>query len=345
VEVSTISNDCNSKLISIKGEKMKRIITYVLYITGLLLLVFFGNAYQEKMRIISNQESNFIPILLVNSIYSIIVGIYIALPNFIKTISKTGKVHINWLKIFLIGVPTFIISASGVLFHYLRPVELTSIYYWIFSRFSTAGTSLIAVVFGYTLLSSIVKEEKDESVYVRHNNIAKIITLSILASFLIYILFIGIIHPIKLVKVNANIVTNDQTQGYTMEDGTEVGFMMTEIIYTFEFENLPTSKWIGEFNRGNVIRVELKDSLEKLLEDVIFDSPDGAGFSSSGNITEVSFNYTIGSIDPRGNHPNKYPPSQEALNKIKNSLYEAELVLELEGKKEKRYNLIDYKNE
>ncbi|VDN49167.1 conserved membrane protein of unknown function [Petrocella atlantisensis] len=324
---------------------MKRIITYVLYITGLLLLVFYGNAYQEKMRIISSQESNFIPILLVNSIYSIIFGIYIALPNFIQTISKTGKVHINWLKIFLIGVPTFIISASGVLFYYLRPVELTSIYYWIFSRFSTAGTSLIAVVFGYTLLSSIVKEEKDESMYGRKNNIAKIITLSILAIFLIYISFIGIIHPPKLVNVNATIVTDDQTQGYTMEDGTEVGLVMTEIIYTFEFENLPTIRRIGEPNSGNIIRVEPKDSLEKLLEDVIFDRPDGAGFSSSGNITEVSFNYTIGSIDPRGNHPNKYPPSQEMLNKIRDSLYDAELVFELEGKKTKRYNLVDYKNE
>ena len=50
-------------------------------------------------------------------------------------------------------------------------------------------------------------------------------------------------------------------------------------------------------------------------------------------------------MDDGGNYPDKYPPSQEAFNKVKNSLQDAELVFELEGKKTKRYNLVDYKNE
>ncbi|OEF97587.1 hypothetical protein [Desulfuribacillus alkaliarsenatis] len=326
---------------------MKKTITYLLYIIGLLLLIYYGNAYQVKLRIIFNQELNLMPMLLFNSAYSIIVGIYIALPSFIITILKSGKVHIDWLKILIIGIPTFLISASGVLYHYLRPTELITMFHWIFSRYSVSGTSLIAVVFGYTLLSSIVKEENDKIVYARKFSIAKIITLSIIATFFIYISFTGIIHPPKLVNVNANIETNDQKQGYSMEDGTEVKFILTEIVYTFEFENLPNSSLIGEAIRDNKVRVEPKDSLEKLFQDDIFNNPRGGGFgtSTSGNKTEISFYYNIGSIDPEGKFPNKYPPSQEELNMIENYLYDAVLVFEIKGKKTKRYDLTEFKNE
>lgn len=58
-------------------------------------------------------------------------------------------------------------------------------------------------------------------------------------------------------------------------------------------------------------------------------------------MTELSISYRIGTADSQGNLAKPDTLSPEILVEIKNSLFDADLVLEVNNKT-KRYNLMDY---
>lgn len=331
-------------VIYIGGIKLKRVIENLLYLFGLLLLIYFGSIYNEQVRMIASRDFNIVPLFLFNSVYSIIVGMYIAVPKLVNSLKEPGRVQVDWLKILIIGIPTFLISISGVLYHQVESPVMIALVQWISIKFNMA-TALIGVVCGYILLSSISKEKNTETISLRNNRIAKIITLVLLASFLSYIAIVNINHPIKLVKVNAEIVETN-TSGYQVGEGAETTYLIqTEIQYTFEFENIPKNRLIADAFNDNKIRIEPKKKLGNLLPVDIFYKPNSFGYGTNGKKVEIRFAYTIGSIDPGGNHPDKYPPSLEELDKIKDSLYDAVLIFELKNNEKKQYELIDYKND
>jgi len=324
---------------------MKKFIAYLIYTVGLLILIYYGSIYYEQARQAASQDFDQAPLLIFNSVYSVVVGMYIALPKLVNSLREPGSVQVNWLKILIIAIPMLVISASGVLLYNVKISALVNMFFWIFSKFNMTGLVLIGVVGGYTLLSSISKEQRTYTTLKSNNNIAKVITLVLLVTFSIYIAFSGIIHPIKLVEVNAEIVDQDNRSGYQVKEGTEtVYFKQTKIQYTFVFENMSNTR-LRDIRDNNKIWIEPNENLETLLEEGFFEKRDGSGSSSDGSNVEIYINYTIGSIDPAGNHPNRYPPSQEELDKMKNSLYDAVLVFEIKDNKVKRYDLMDYKKD
>jgi len=164
-----------------------------------------------------------------------------------------------------------------------------------------------------------------------------------LGSSLLYSSLSGFIHPLKLVDVQAGIEKNDHQSGYLVNDGKDtVYFIQTEIKYCLKFENMPTRS-IRRFDNDLKIKIEPKEELESLLAEKIFKQPAGYGFSGGGNETEITLTYIIGSIDPKGNNANIVPPPPEVLEEIKDSLYNAELVIEASDTDIKRFNLLDYK--
>lgn len=321
---------------------MKKAITYLFYVLGLLLLVYYGVSYQQELRIIAGRDFNPLPPMLLSFIYSVMVGIYIALPRFINSLKKQGRFYVNWSKILIIGIPAFLIGVSGILNYYFVSLPFSSLISWIYVKYNEMGTTLIGVACGYTLLSSITKIEVADTVPFVKLPIAKVFVLLIFVSSILYISLSGFIHPLKLVDVQADIVKNDHESGYLVNDGKDtVFFIRTEINYHFKFKNMPI-RFINKPENDSKIRIEPKDELQQLAED-IFIKPGGLGYSCNGNNTEITLTYTLGSIDPEGNHPNITPPTPEVLEEIKDSLYNSELVIEISDKDIKRLNLLDYK--
>ena len=336
---------------------MKKIAGYLLYLLGFLLLVFYYGKFQMELRILAGREFNPLPPIVFNSLYSILMGMYIALPKLISALIKTGRLRLDWQKLLIIGIPTLLISTSGILYHYVTS-DLTLLFQWIYIKLiGTVGNTFIGVACGYTLLSSINKEEINELPAKKidntgsidntgNNRIAKIATLVIAGAFVLYILLNGVIHPVKLADVKADIVTTDNQSGYLVNEGKEtVYFINTDITYTFQFENMPHSQRLSLSGRDRKIWIEPTEKLENLLEEDLFKQQGGAGFSSSGNKTEITLTYNLGSIDPAGSHPDKQPPPPEVLAEIKDALYETVLVIQFDETKIKRFNLLEYTNE
>lgn len=145
--------------------RMKKIAGYLLYLAGLLLLVFFGVHYQQELRILAGREFNPLPSIVFGSVYSLLIGMYIALPKLISTLLKTGKLRFDWPRLLIIGIPTLLISTSGILYHYVTS-DLTLLFQWIYVKFNgTMGIAFIGVVCGYTLFSSV---DKEEMIYLRN---------------------------------------------------------------------------------------------------------------------------------------------------------------------------------
>lgn len=325
---------------------MRKTIAYLCYVLGLMLLVYYGVNYQEELRIVAGRNYNPLPSIQFSYVYSLMIGIYIALPRFISRLGMKGKLFVNWLKILIIGIPTLLISASGILSYYFVSLQLNSLFRWVYVKYSMMGTILIGVACGYTLLNSIAKKEMESDIVPGvKSRIAKIFVLLILGSSLFYISLSGFIHPMKLVDVQADIVKNDHQSGYLVNDGKDtVYYIQTEINYRLKFENMPMAiRSISQSDNDLKITVEPTEELRSLLSEDIFKQPDGYGFTGGGNETEITLTYTIGSIDPEGNNANIPPPSPEILAKIKDRLYNAELVVKLSDTTIKRFNLLDYK--
>lgn len=323
--------------------KIKRIIAYLLYLSGLLLLIFLGGKYQQELRILAGREFNPLPPILFSTVYSVLVGMYIALPKLASTLMRSGKLGLDWLKVLIIGIPTLLISASGILYHYLS-WDISFLVQWFYMQYNGMSIAFIGVVSGYTLLSSVTKDEITETISTGKNRIAKIVTLVIVGTFFLYISLHGIIHPVKLVEVNAAIATTDNQAGYLVNEGKEtVYFIRTDINYTFKFENMPYSKLMDLSDRDKKIWIEPKEKLQNLLEEDLFKRSGGIGFSGGGKQTELRLTYTIGSIDPLGNHPDQQPSSPEVLAEIKDALYDADLVIQVNDNKLERFNLLEYK--
>ncbi|EHQ89460.1 hypothetical protein [Desulfosporosinus youngiae] len=324
---------------------MRKIIAYLGYVLGLMLLVYYGINYQEELRILAGRTFDPFPLMQFSQVYPLMIGAYIALPRFISRLRRKGGLSVDWLQILIIGIPTLLISASGILSHYFLSYPLNSLFGQVYVKYNMTGITLIGVVCGYTLLNSIARKEiEPDAVPAVNSRIAKIFVLLILGSTLLYSSLSGFLRPLKLVDVQADVVKNDNQSGYLVNDGKDtVYFIQTELNYCLKFKNMPL-RLIRQSGDDLKIKIEPKEELASLLAEDIFKQPDGRGFSRSGNETEITLTYIIGSIDPEGNNANILPPPPEVLEEIKASLYDAELIIEASDTDIKRFNLLDYKD-
>ncbi|BAE85896.1 hypothetical protein [Desulfitobacterium hafniense] len=323
---------------------MRKIGVHVVYVAGLLLLVILSVKYLEEMRLIASREYYPLPSVVGSSVCSMLIGAYIALPRLLHTLKGTGRIQVDWLKLLIVGVPAFLVSISGVLSYSMGPSTLTTMAQWVFLKVSATGTVYMGIACGYTLLSCIAKAENSDAIPKREVKGAKILFLTLLGVCVLYFSLSNVIHPMKLIDVHADIVVRDDQSGYQLENGKDtVFFVQTEITYRFDFKNLPHRIMRGYSPDNSNIWVEPKETLANLVENDVFQQYSSRGFGGNGDTIELTLDYTIGSIDPEGKHQNIDPPSPEVLKKIKNSLYDAELVIQFSEGETKRYNLLDYK--
>lgn len=343
---------------------MKKFISYFLYAVGLLFLIYFGLHYQEELRVTAGRVFDLLPLLMFTAAYAIVFGAYLALPGLVTVVRTPGKVNFDWNRFLIVGVPALLVGVSGILSYNLKLPVLTSPVQWIYLKFGLMGTVLAGVACGYTLLSSLGKAqmmvgaggssesepaggaetdgEKDgggRKGLIGKYPIGKIITLSLGAVVVLYSLLNGIIHPVKLVSVRAE-VAEDQS-AVTVGAGAAAPKQIN-INYVFTFKNLPYSKVSSEALNEGRIRVQPKGNLQRLIEGEEFKEKAGSGHGQIGDVTELNISYRLGTLDTQGDLLVVDPISPELLEEIKDFLYEAELIFEAGGKTTV-YDLMDYK--
>lgn len=137
---------------------MKKFITYALYVTGLLLLVHYGILLLNEMRILTDRTFNPVPSFIASIFIPIVFGFYLALPEIYKRLGKSGYLAIDWMRVLVIGIPTFLINISMVLF-FFTPLGYNETFQWLIEGYDLYGRTIIGVFLGYNLLIAIDKVE------------------------------------------------------------------------------------------------------------------------------------------------------------------------------------------
>jgi hypothetical protein len=93
-----------------------------------------------------------IPMVVFYSIFPIVIGIYLALPNFFSKVRRQGTWKIDWSKLAILGTVSLLLALTPILY-YLSPIGQYALWLiqWII-EFSQ-GYTIAGVVFGYLLLS------------------------------------------------------------------------------------------------------------------------------------------------------------------------------------------------
>ncbi|WP_134220401.1 hypothetical protein [Pelotomaculum sp. FP] len=138
---------------------IKRFIVYFLYILFVIYIVLIGSNYIIKLKNISAQIHTPYPSLIFIAVFPIIIGILLALPQFITNFKKDGTWSLDWIKLISIGVPSLYITLMPLL--YFSPIEkLVSYIFHAFNN-SLIPQMVSGIILGYNTLVAFEKKQKN----------------------------------------------------------------------------------------------------------------------------------------------------------------------------------------
>jgi len=143
---------------------MKKIILYLLYITVMLLFVYYGGIIGSYLKVEMGQTFEPYKMMLFSAVYPILAGKILALPGFISTFNKPGTWTFNTSKFLIVGIPALIGALGLVIFH-LNPGGMAAKFFFWANIWGVQGTTVCGVLFGYTLLSVMEKTE-DKNIFI-----------------------------------------------------------------------------------------------------------------------------------------------------------------------------------
>lgn len=134
--------------------KINTWLKHFIYLMLIMALAWMGatilsNYYAEAQR---SYNTNIIRIMLVNLIFFGGIGVVLGLDNFILEFKMEGKWRVNLPKLTVLGLPSLILSIPYV-YLILSPSAM---------QFMDTICLISNIVFGYILVSSIVREAISE---------------------------------------------------------------------------------------------------------------------------------------------------------------------------------------
>ena len=139
-------------------KQLKRLIGIFLYVLFIGLTTGLGEYYGIHVRKTGSLSFNYYPGLIILTLYPIIIGVLLGLPNFITEFRKQGTWKCDWVKLIAAGIPTLYISLYPALVY-----TPTSRYLYLnIIQTVLASSKLIitlsGMAFGYLLLSIPYKD-------------------------------------------------------------------------------------------------------------------------------------------------------------------------------------------
>ncbi|MEK3980217.1 hypothetical protein MKY37_14280 [Psychrobacillus sp. FSL K6-2836] len=132
---------------------MKRFL-FIFCSTVVIGIIFYiGMEYQVRLREKSAIVFDMKPYYIFISIYPVFIGLLLRLPKLIIEIRDKKKWSFDWMKIIVIGIPSFYIATIPLLIISFGTNLLFSKSFLMLG--DTIFTSIAGVIFGYVLLDSL----------------------------------------------------------------------------------------------------------------------------------------------------------------------------------------------
>lgn len=135
----------------------KRGILYFMYILCFGYILREGLILQEYLQDRAVKTMNYLGFSIYYTLFPIMLGVFLALPELYKKIKKSGIWKIDWVKIVAVGLPTLPIACYmwiGVL-----PLSIQNVINKCMLSNNDIINRLAGIILGYVLISSVYKEK------------------------------------------------------------------------------------------------------------------------------------------------------------------------------------------
>lgn len=149
------------------NNNLKRIMWYIIYIAVFgFLIVAAGNLDRHFMNIYrTTYQTPYLWLFLVQFVFPFMVGLGLALPQFIVKCRQKGFWKVDWIVFLTVSLPTFIVAVTPAAFfslvHFIVPETGSIPIPWLISFIGTypALNKAAGVMSGFFLLTSLVKAQ------------------------------------------------------------------------------------------------------------------------------------------------------------------------------------------
>jgi hypothetical protein len=141
----------------IRGSVMNRIIKYILYTAFVVTILYFGAIYQLQLIEYQKMYYKVKPLLIFSGVFPIFIGVVLRLPQLLSDIKQNKQWKIDWIKVFVVGLPSLYVSLYPLLFSFGIPLINSYLTEIIFSTHFMLIT-IAGVIFGYVLFDSLIKK-------------------------------------------------------------------------------------------------------------------------------------------------------------------------------------------
>lgn len=143
------------------NDTIKRLIGNFLYIIFIMYFLVKGMEWERDLKLLAGTTYNPYPHLVFLSIFPIIIGTFLAIPDFINKTKNQGNWYFDWVKLIAIGIPTLYVAISPALYFspigkYLPKIGSVMLFY------SSTPLIVCGIIFGYILLSSFNKQNRND---------------------------------------------------------------------------------------------------------------------------------------------------------------------------------------
>ena len=131
---------------------IKRFLYFFTWTVVVGLLFYWGMDWRYRLEEVANAKAELFPVVLFSTLFPIVMGVLLRLPQLIIEIQDNKKWTFDWSKFIAIGLPTLMIL---IIYNISYLGIIPAIHFILISGTTLATTA--GIIFGYILLDSLKK--------------------------------------------------------------------------------------------------------------------------------------------------------------------------------------------
>ena len=141
------------------NNKVKRFISYLVYVVAFgYLAIKFDDLYRYfKDIFLSTYRPPYLWVCMV-PIFEMLIGVLLALPQFIRTYRQEGSWKIDWIILLTVGLPAFCIAIAQIA-QYISISWQPAASILMYLPYYPTTVKVAGILFGFTLITSFSKQE------------------------------------------------------------------------------------------------------------------------------------------------------------------------------------------
>lgn len=147
------------------SSNRKRVIGYLIYVAAFGLLVVLvetlNHYFQDVFR--TTFRAPYLWLFISQIVFPVLVGLLLALPQFIRTYRQKGSWTTDWIMLLAVGLPAFFIVivpiASFGLVYLIHLETAPRFFLWIYAN--PTLSKVFGILLGFVLLTSFRKQKQD----------------------------------------------------------------------------------------------------------------------------------------------------------------------------------------